>query len=154
MKRNAALLLIFTLFLTAYSRTLPRLKRTPQPVAIEAFDTIADPRPDAVRFSGYEKANTSNRETFFATNNLDGDSTITAIELTITYFDSAGRQLHERTELIKCLIPPGETRAMSLRSWDTNHAFHYYLSTPPRTRRSSPFSVRSTLRRLVVDTQE
>ena len=132
------------------ARTLPKVRRAERPAPEAVFDTIQSPRPDAVRFSGYEKTNPSTKETFFATNNLGGDSTITALEVVITYFDLEGRQLHERTELLKCLIPPGETRALSLRSWDANHAFHYYLSTPPRSRRSSPFKVSSRLRRLVV----
>lgn len=132
------------------SAALPKLKR-PKTANIEAvMDTIDVVRADAVRFSGYEKTNPSNRETFFATNNLGADSTLTAIELTLTYFTLDGKQLHQRTELIHCLIPSGETRALSLPSWDANHAFHYYLSTPPRTRRSTPFRVTSSPLRLIL----
>lgn len=132
------------------ARTLPKVKRPVRAAVTEVFDTIQSPRADAVRFSGYEKTNPSTKETFFATNDLGSDSTITAMEVVITYYDLEGRQLHERTEMIKCLIPPGETRALSLRAWDANHAFHYYLSTPPRSRRSSPFKVTSRLHRLVL----
>lgn len=149
---KALKILILVLLPLSLSATLPKLKR-PKPAApaIEAvMDTISAPRPDAVKFSGFEKTNPSNRETFFATNQLGPDSTLTAIELTLTYFDMEGHQLHQRSELIHCLIPPGETRALSIPSWDPNHAFHYHLSTPPRTRRSTPFRVTSTLRRLLL----
>lgn len=151
--KRIPLILILCVFagLAVGARTLPRLKRVPQTVSVEVFDTIDAPRPDAVRFSGYEKTNPSNKETFFVTNNLCGDSTIVAFEVTVTYLDSSGRQLHERTETIRCLLPAGETRAVALPSWDSNHAFHYYLSTPPRSRRSSPFSVRSRLNRLILN---
>ncbi len=155
MKKFATLVLILIgLGFASSGRTLPKVKRPGRPVVAEAFDTIQSPRADAVRFSGYEKTNPSTKETFFATNNLGPDSTITALEVTITYLDLEGNQLHERTELLKCLIPSGETRALSLRAWDANHAFHYYLSTPPRSRRSSPFRVASRLRRLVLSTQK
>ncbi len=143
-------LLIIALLALATTAALPKVKR-PKNAPVEAvMDTIPAPRPDAIRFSGFEKTNPSNRETFFATNQLGPDSTVTAIELTLTYFDMEGHQLHQRTELIRCIIPPGETRALSLPSWDPNHAFHYHLSTPPRTRRSTPFRVTSTLHRLLL----
>ena len=152
MRVISLVLLLLTVFPSA-ARKLPAIKRAAE-VRTERFDTIAEPRADAVRFSGYEKTNQSNRETFFITNNLRGDSTIIAVELTLTYFDADGNQLHERTETIRCILPPGETRAASLSSWDANHAFHYHLSTPPARRRSSPFSVRSRLRSLVLDLGE
>ncbi len=147
--RLVPFILLLLAFLPVSARKLPQIKRV-QEVRTERFDTIVEPRADAVRFSGYEKTNQSNRETFFITNNLEGDSTIIAIELTLTYFDTDGKQLHERMETIRCILPPGETRSASLRSWDSNHAFHYHLSTPPARRRSSPFSVRSRLNRIVL----
>lgn len=151
--RLISLVLLLLTAVPVSARRLPHIKRV-QEVRTERFDTIAEPRADAVRFSGYEKTNPSNRETFFITNNLSGDSTIIAVELTLTYFDADGNQLHERTETIHCILPPGETRAASLSSWDANHAFHYHLSTPPVRRRSSPFSVRSRLRKIILDIGE
>ena len=148
MSRLLFLLMAFMPFCA--SAALPKLKR-PKTVTTEAvIDTIALPRPEAVRFSGYEKENRSTRETFFVTNNLGQDSTLTAIEVTFTYFTMDGKQLHQRTELIHCLIPPGETRALSIPTWDSNHTFHYYLSTAPRQRRSSPFRVTATPLRLIL----
>lgn len=147
---NRLLCLLTALMPFCLSAALPKLKR-PKAVKVEAaMDTIDITRTDAVRFSGYEKTNPSNRETFFVTNNLGADSTLTAIEVTLTYFTMDGKQLHQRTELIHCLIPSGQTRAIALPSWDANHAFHYYLSTPPRTRRSTPFRVTSSPTRLIL----
>ena len=148
--RTFSLVLLLLIAMSVSARKLPHIKRI-QEIRTERTDTITDPRIDAVRFSGYEKTNQSTRETFFITNNLGGDSTIVAVELTLTYFDADGNQLHERTETVCCILPPGETRAVSLRSWDANHAFHYYLSPSPARRQSSPFSVRSRLRRLFLN---
>ncbi|MDE6534877.1 MAG: hypothetical protein K2K82_02595 [Muribaculaceae bacterium] len=144
------LCLLIALMPLTLSAVLPKLKRVKTDTVETVMDTIALPRTDAVRFSGYEKENRSTRETFFVTNNLGSDSTLTAIEVTFTYFTMDGKQLHQRTELIHCLIPPGETRALSISSWDANHAFHYHLSTPPRQRRSAPFRVTSTPLRLIL----
>ena len=151
--RLISLVLLLAAVMPVSARKLPRVKRAAQ-VQVERFDTIVEPRADAVRFSGFDKTNQSNHETFFITNNLGPDSTIIAIELTLTYLDADGNQLHERTETVRCILPPGETRSASLRSWDANHAFHYHLSTPPARRRSSPFSVRSRLRSLVIEIGE
>ena len=149
MNRLICLLIALT-SLGAYA-ALPKLKRPKADVTAEAvMDSIPLPRTDAVRFSGYEKENRSTRETFFVTNNLGADSTLTAIEVTFTYLTMDGRQLHQRTELIHCLIPSGETRALSIPTWDTNHSFHYYLSIPPRQRRSTPFRLTSTPLRLIL----
>ena len=144
------LCLLIALIPLTLCAALPKLKRVKTDTVEAVMDTIALPRNDAVRFSGYEKENRSTRETFFITNNLGPDSTLTAIEVTFTYFTMQGKQLHQRTELIRCLIPPGETRALSIPTWDSNHAFHYHLSTPPRSRRSSPFRVTSTPLRLIL----
>lgn len=131
-------------------KTGPGLSRPQREATVNPADTIADPRTGAIILSGYEKTNSSSRETFFATNNLGPDSTVTAIELTLTYSDSEGRMLHRRTELVRCLIPPGETRALSLPTWDTNRAFHYRGSPAPPRRRSTPFDVTSAVNRLVI----
>lgn len=142
--------LLLALMPFCVNAALPKLKRPKAAVTEAVMDTIPMPREDAVRFSGYEKENRSTRETFFVTNNLGADSILTAIEVTFTYYTMQGKQLHQRTELIHCLIPPGETRALSIPTWDSNHAFHYHLSTPPRQRRSTPYRVTSTTLRLIL----
>lgn len=108
------------------------------PAPEELFDTV---RPGAVRCSGYEKPNQSVRETFFVTN-LDSID-IAGIGLEFEYFDIEGRQLHRAIHSLKIDVPAGETRAVSVSSWDRNNAFHYYRSAAPKRRRSSPYKVKS-----------
>lgn len=101
-------------------------------------DTIKNPDSDILKISGYDKPLSSHYETFFVTNN--GNKTITAINLTLNYFNRNGRQLHSITKTIDHTIPPGETRQLSLSSWDKQNAFYYYRSPQPR-RQATPYSV-------------
>lgn len=155
MNRLLAIFLLLTAFaLGVAGRKLPatpKLKRvaTENVSAPNTPDTIAA-RPGAISLSGYEKTNPSMKETFFATSAFGADTTVTAIELTLTYCDMSGRMLHRRTEIVRCLLPPGETRALELPTWDRNRAFHYFRSEPPKRRRSTPFKVESRVERVVI----
>ena len=107
------------------------------------FDTIIAPSKSHLRFSGYDKPNRATRETFFVTNNLPDSATVTEIEVEFTYMDMQNRMLHRQSHTIGCEIPPGQTRKLSVRSWDTNNAFHYYRSEPPKRRQSTRYKVSS-----------
>lgn len=113
-----------------------KLKEVADTIAV--CDTLTNPLTDIVVISGYDKPLTSHYETFFATNK--GNTTITAINITFNYFDSQKRQLHSATRNIACLIPAGETRQLSISSWDRQKAFFYYRSPQPR-RQATPYSV-------------
>lgn len=101
-------------------------------------DTLTNVLTDIVVISGYDKPLTSHYETFFTTNK--GNTTITAINITFNYFDNKKRQLHSATKNINCTIPPGETRQLSVSSWDKQKSFYYYRSAKPR-RQATPYSV-------------
>lgn len=105
---------------------------------VEPFDTI---RPGFIRCSGYDKPNSSLRETFFVTN-LDSLG-VAGIGLEFEYYDMEGRQLHRASHELAIDVPAGETRAVSVSSWDRNNAFHYYRSEAPKRRRSSAYKVKS-----------
>lgn len=126
----------------------------PQPELIEPqpepFDTIVSPSKTQIRFAGYDKPNRATRETFFVTNNLPDSATIVQLEVTFTYSDMQDRMLHRADRTIECNIPHGETRKLSVRSWDSNHAFHYFRSTPPQRRPSTPYKVSSTVTRAIL----
>lgn len=114
-----------------------------KPVAVvELYDTLT-PREGDIVCSGYDKPNRANRETFFVTNNTT--DTVSELNLTFTYFDLQGRQLHSATHSVTVLLPPGETRNVSVRSWDSNNSFHYELSPAPKRRASTPYRVRSRI---------
>lgn len=101
-------------------------------------DTLTNVLTDIVVISGYDKPLTSHYETFFATNK--GNTTITVINITFNYFDNKKRQLHSATKNINCTIPPGETRQLSVSSWDKQKSFYYYRSAKPR-RQATSYSV-------------
>lgn len=125
----------------AARRTKSGPGRLHREVAVEAvYDTIV-PAAGLIRCSGYDKPNRATRETFFLTNtdSLDVD----AVNLTLDYFDSKGRQLHSATHTVRLTIPAGATRSVSVRSWDRNNAFHYVRSGAPKRRASTPFSVKA-----------
>ncbi len=101
-------------------------------------DTIITATDSLVAIKGYDKPLNSTKETFFATNK--GKSAIVGINITFNYFDNQNRQLHQVTKTINCSIPPGETRQLSISSWDKQKAFYYYRSPQPR-RQATPYNV-------------
>lgn len=90
-------------------------------------------------FLGYDKKTTSAKESFLIDNKSDMD--IEALELEITYLTPSGKQINKRTVNIKQLVPAGETRSVDIKSWDTQHSYHYVNSTASKSG-STPFTVR------------
>ncbi|MDE6648783.1 MAG: hypothetical protein K2K45_02510 [Muribaculaceae bacterium] len=103
------------------------------------FDMIIRP---AVRFYGFDKTIGSSFESFFITNGLD--STIEGMEISITYFDMKGRQLHRRTTRIDCKAAAGETIRTDIKSWDIQKSFYFHRSAKPK-RQATPFDVKIDL---------
>lgn len=101
----------------------------------------------AIRFSGFDKTVASTQESFFISNGLD--DSITGMEITITYFDMKGRQLHKRDVNIDIDIPPHETMRTDIKSWDTQKSFYFHQSAKPK-RQATPFNVKITLIALYV----
>lgn len=103
-------------------------------------DTIVNPEAHTVDINGYDKPLRSRRETFFVTNNSKKE--VAAIAVTLTYSDKAGRQLHQQKKNVDVEIPAGETRQVSIPSWDKQQSFYYVRSTvPTRTDNVSSFDV-------------
>ncbi|MDE6027755.1 MAG: hypothetical protein K2G23_06770, partial [Muribaculaceae bacterium] len=103
------------------------------------FEDASPYSREDIEFSGYDKKLTSSSESFFVTNR--SNRTITAIELTIDYLTLDGRQLNKKFHKIQCAIPPGETRMVDVKSWDTQHSFYYEKSAPARAA-GTPFTVK------------
>ncbi len=129
---------IFVLFCSAQRTTRKHLKVKDNHSITLVGDTITNINDSILKISGYDKPLNSYKESFFATNN--SNDTIIHIQLTFNYFDSQKRQLHSATKNINCTIPPGETRQLSISSWDKQKAFFYYRSPQPR-RQATPYSV-------------
>lgn len=104
-------------------------------------DTLSMYSRRNIIFSGYEKKLQSTRESFFITNHTD--RVILSVELSIEYLTPDGRQLNRKFHRIDCHIPPGETRAVDIKSWDTQRAF-YYLPSEPERASGAPFIVKFT----------
>lgn len=101
----------------------------------ESTDTIYKPK-----FSGFDKALNSSKESFFITN-INKDL-LTQIYLEITYLTTEGVMLHKRVVTVNCEIPSGETRRHDIPAWDTQHQFYYQKTAPAPKRQASPFIVR------------
>lgn len=91
-----------------------------------------------VVFTGYDKKRSSERESFFITNNTDRE--LTAVSLYIIYYATDGRQLHKKYVKINCSIPAGETQKTDIRSWDTQKSF-YYVKSETNPRKGTPYTV-------------
>lgn len=128
-----------------------RQKPRTQATVATAADTIFPPADSLVSLSGYDKPLRSRRETFFVTNT--SPQRISAVNITLEYIDSSGRQLHSRTITIPVDIPAGETRKVDTPSWDTQLTFYYSESPPARvTTRCYPYSVTSRINYILFDT--
>lgn len=104
------------------------------------IDTIVAPTPHTVDINGYDKPLRSRRESFFATNNAK--QTVCGIAITINYYDSDRRQLHQAKRNIVSDIPAGETRQLSFPSWDSQQSFYYVRSAVPRrAEQATPYDV-------------
>lgn len=113
----------------------------------EPYDTVGC-RLGMVRFTGYDKALRASKETVFLSN-LMADSTVEAVWFTITYLDMGGRELHKLSRRHRVSVPPGSTRRLDFPTWDTQRAFYFHLSPPPRTS-AIPYSVIITADTLLI----
>lgn len=115
----------------------------------EALDTIVSPDANAFDINGYDKPLRSRRETFFATNN--SGKRLDAMAFTIRYYDNKRRMLHSASHRVSVDIPSGETRQVSLRSWDPQFNFYYIRSAvPQRATQATPYDVTITVDTLFV----
>ena len=133
-----SLLIAIALNCSAQRTTRKGLEPRENLSAIALGDTIKSPSTDILKISGYDKPLNSHKETFFVTNN--GARAIVGINITFNYFDNQNRQLHQATKTVNCTIPPGETRQLSISSWDKQKSFYYHRSAKPR-RQATPYSV-------------
>lgn len=136
--KSALTVILATLFLfgslsLSAERTTRRNLKPKETTAIS--DTINIDTID-IAISGYDKPLTSRHETFFATNKSSHH--ITSVTVEFNYTDMSGRQLHSRKVTINCDLPPGQTRQLKTRSWDSQFNFYYHLSPRPR-RTSTPY---------------
>ncbi|MDE6277916.1 MAG: hypothetical protein K2M06_07395 [Muribaculaceae bacterium] len=130
---------------SAQRTTRGNLRAVPESTAAAAAaptgEAIVSPGTETFKITGYDKPLRSRRETFFATYNGQGEAV--GIALTITYLDEDGRQLHRRSVSVPCEVPSGETRNLSMPSWDTQQSFYFVRSSVPvRVAQATPYDVK------------
>lgn len=90
-------------------------------------------------FMAYDKKASSDKETFFVDNG--SPTSLTSLEIEISYFNSSGKLIHRRTVELSDIFPAKETRKVDIPSWDKQKSFHY-VNSVPSTKGSSAYSVR------------
>lgn len=101
----------------------------------EEFDSVRN----NLTFMGYDKKTSAAKETFFVDNS--SDTSLSALELEISYYNSTGKLIHKRKVEIKENLPAKETRKVDIPSWDTQKSYHYEKSVPS-TKGSTPYTVK------------
>lgn len=119
---------------------LERMKQGSFAITAESEKEGTSYKISDIRFSGYDKKASADKETFFVTNTTD--RTLRGFSLYIIYTTVSGRQLHRRYENVECVAAPGETVKIDIRSWDSQKSFYYEKSDAPRgSRRATPYTV-------------
>ena len=112
-------------------------------VALEATsdllpDSLAQLDPNAVTLKGYSKRASDSKESFFITNNTS--HRMSAVRLLLRYTTMNGEMLTQRTVNVPVNLKPGETKLVSIKSFDVQRLFYYYAGPQPR-KQATPFKV-------------
>ena len=101
-------------------------------------DSLAQVDPNAVSLKGYSKRASDSKESFFITNNTS--HRMSAVRLLMRYTTMAGEMLTQRTVNVPVNLKPGETKLVSVKSFDVQRLFYYYAGPQPR-KQATPFKV-------------
>lgn len=101
-------------------------------------DSIDGIDPDDVSLKGYSKRASDSKESFFITNNTT--HRMSAVRLMLRYSTMRGEMLTQRTVTVPVSLNPGETKLVSIKSFDVQRLFYYYGGPQPR-KQATPFQV-------------
>ena len=101
-------------------------------------DSLAQLDPDAVTLKGFSKRASDAKESFFITNNTA--HRMSAVRLLLRYTTMGGEMLTQRTVNIPVNLKPGETKLVSVKSFDVQRLFYFYAGPKPR-KQATPFKV-------------
>ena len=101
-------------------------------------DSLADMDPNAVSLKGFSKRASDSKESFFITNNTN--HRMSAVRLLLRYTTMQGEMLTQRTVNVPVNLKPGETKLVSVKSFDVQRLFYYYAGPKPR-KQATPFKV-------------
>jgi len=130
---------------TARTRTTQKQLRAAEiPVDMLAVDddmlpdSLTAVDPTAVSLKGFNKRASDAKESFFVTNNTA--HRMSAVRLLMRYTTLGGEMLHQRVITVPVSLKPGETRLVSVKSFDVQRLFYYYAGPKPR-KSATPFKV-------------
>lgn len=101
-------------------------------------DSMAQIDPGAVTLKGFSKRASDAKESFFITNHTGGK--MSAVRLVLRYTTMDGELLTQRTVNIPVSLKPGETKLVSVKSFDVQRLFYFYAGPQPR-KQATPFKV-------------
>ena len=101
-------------------------------------DSLVDIDPNAVTLTGYSKRASDSKESFFITNNTT--HRMSAVRLLLRYTTMNGEMLTQRAVTVTVSLKPGETKLVSIKSFDIQRLFYYYAGPQPR-KSATPFQV-------------
>ena len=101
-------------------------------------DSLTQLDPNAVSLKGFAKRASDSKESFFITNNTD--HRMSAVRLLLRYTTMQGEMLTQRTVTVPVSLKPGETKLVSIKSFDIQRLFYYYAGPKPR-KQATPFQV-------------
>ena len=139
------LLCVSTLDVDARTRTTRKnLRSVEVPVVVMETDdsllpdSLMQVDPAAVSLKGYSKRASDSKESFFITNNTS--HRMSAVRLFLRYTTMQGEMLTQRTVTVTVNLKPGETKLVSVKSFDEQRLFYYYAGPRPR-KAATPFQV-------------
>ena len=105
---------------------------------VDSVDIVAGVDPDGIVMKGFSKRASDSKESFFLTSRLR--HRISSVRLLLRYSTMDGNVLHERRVVVPVDLKPGETKLVSVKTFDVQHVFYYYGSGKPR-KSATPFKV-------------
>ena len=139
------LLLFSTLQIDARTKTTRKHLRSTEVPMVEMTtadgllpDSLMDIDPQAVTLKGYSKRASDSKESFFITNNTQ--HRMSAVRLLLRYTTMNGEMLTQRSVTVPVSLKPGETKLVSVKSFDVQRLFYYYAGPQPR-KQATPFQV-------------
>ena len=145
--RSILCIILAILSVVAVARTRTTQKQLHSAVAVvqplevtevDSADLVAGVDPDGIVMKGFSKRASDSKESFFLTSRLK--HRISSVRLLMRYSTMDGNVLHERRVVVPVDLKPGETKLVTVKTFDVQHLFYYYGSGKPR-KSATPFKV-------------
>ncbi len=140
-----ALIVLLTAWVGARTRTTQsQLRGINVPIeritAVSGANSMGDSAVSQadVSLRGYNKRASDAKESFFITNNTP--HRMSSVRLLMRYSAIDGTMLHERTATIDADLRSGESKLVTISTFDVQRLFYYYAGPKPR-KQATPFKV-------------